>query len=97
MKFTIRRRIGGAVAAALLACAGTGVAGATIVSIDGGSWDYGSDRSTVWSHYFHNGVRHGSTAVGTFKSDSGCVNKNVWSRATAPRKAFGNESYYRHC
>lgn len=64
MKIKIRNRIRGAVLASALTLAGTGVAGATIVSIDGGIWDYGSDSSTVWSHYFHNGVRHGSTAVG---------------------------------
>lgn len=97
MKRSIRRRIAGAAAASILTFSGAGVAGATIVSIDGGIWDYGSSSSTVWSHYFHNGVRHGSTADGKFRSDSGCVNKNVWSRATAPRKTWGNESYYRHC
>lgn len=97
MKIQNRNRITGAVLAGALTLAGTGVAGATIVSIDGGTWDYGSDSSTVWSDYFHNGVPHGSTAVGKFRSDSGCVNKNVWSRATAPRKGIGNESFYRHC
>lgn len=97
MSNRIRRRTSSLVAASVLALSGTGIAGATIVSIDGGTWDYGSDTSTVWSHYFHNGVSHGSTAIGQFQSDSGCVNKNVWSRATAPRKFFGNESYYRHC
>lgn len=97
MKIKIRNRTRGAVLASALTLAGTGVAGATIVSIDGGIWDYGSDSSTVWSPYFHNGVRHGSTAVGKFRSDSGSVDKNVWSRATAPRKGIGNESFYRHC
>ncbi|UBI01946.1 MULTISPECIES: lactococcin 972 family bacteriocin [Corynebacterium] len=54
---------------------GTGVAGAVIVHVDGGTWDHGVGGGTVWSHYFHNGVRHGSTAVGKTTSNSGCVNK----------------------
>lgn len=97
MKLGIRRRLGGVVVADTFMFAGAGLVGATIVSVDGGTWDYGTDSSTVWSHYFHNGVPHGSTAVGKFTSDSGCVNKNIWSRATAPRKYRGNKSYYRHC
>lgn len=62
MKIQNRHRIGGVVWGAST-FAGAGIAGARIVSIDGGAWDFGSHSSTVWSHYFHNGVRHGSTAV----------------------------------
>lgn len=97
MKVSMSKRAVSVTLAGLLALGGTGVAGATIVNIDGGTWDYGTGSGQVWSHYFHNGVRHGSTAVGTFKSDSGCVNKNTWSRATAPKTPSGNKSYYRHC
>lgn len=93
----VRRRVSGVVAAVVMALAGTSAAGAMMVSIDGGTWDYGTGGGTVWSHYFHNGVSHGSTAVGQYESFSGCVNKNTWSRATAPSKLFGNKSYYKHC
>lgn len=64
MKIRNRNRIRGAVLAGALTLAGTGVTGATIVRIDGGIWDYGSDSFTVLSHDFHNGVRHGFIAVG---------------------------------
>lgn len=67
-----------------------------MISIDGGTWDYGVGDG-VWSHYHHPGRSHGSTAIGKFRVDSGCVNKGNWSRATAPKKLFGNKSYYRHC
>lgn len=49
MKIQNRHRIGGLVWAGASTSAGAGVAVAT-ANIDG--------------HYFHNGVRHGSTAVG---------------------------------
>lgn len=97
MKSGTRRRISRALVVSAPGFGGVSVAEAAVVSIDGGAWDYGSDSSTVWSHYFHNGVRHSSTAVGKFRSYSGCVNKHVWARATAPRKLFGNESFYGHC
>ena len=50
MKIQNRHRIGGVVRAGASTFAGAGVAGATTANIDG--------------HYFHNGVRHGSTDVG---------------------------------
>lgn len=85
------------VALVLVFTGGAGVAAATQINIDGGMWHYGTGSNTVWSNYFHNGVSHGSTAVGKITANSGCVNKNVWSRASAPSKSFGNKSYYRHC
>ncbi len=97
MRGVVRHRICAVVMAGVLTLTGAGVAGATIISIDGGTWDYGSDSTTVWSHYFHNGRKHASSVEGQFRSDSGCVNKNTWSRATAPRKWLGNKSFYRHC
>lgn len=74
-------------------------AGAVIVHADGGTWDHGYGGGTVWSHYFHNGVRHGSTAEGKYRVDSGCVNKNTWSHASAPQAGFFgvNKTFYRHC
>lgn len=88
-----------AFALAAMLSIGTAVStGAVIVHVSGGMWDHGSNWSSVWSHYYHNGVRHGSSAVGTFTANSGCVNKNLWSHASAPAKKFGvNQTYYRHC
>lgn len=94
----MRKRIKYAVIATLTSSLlGTGIAAAEIVHIAGGIWDYGSANGTVWSHFYHNGRKHGSTAIGKFTSDSGCVNKNVWSRASTPTAAWGNKSYYRFC
>lgn len=50
MKIQNRHRIGGVVWAGASTFAGAGIAGVRTANIDG--------------HYFHNGVRHGSTAVG---------------------------------
>ncbi|RUP91565.1 lactococcin 972 family bacteriocin [Corynebacterium pseudodiphtheriticum] len=71
---------------------------ATIVHVDGGTWDYGTTSNSVWSHYHHPGVKHGSTAIGKYKADSGCVLKNQWSRASAEKGFFQTgQSYYRRC
>ncbi|WP_080793551.1 lactococcin 972 family bacteriocin [Corynebacterium pacaense] len=81
-----------------LTVSGAAAASATTINIDGGVWDYGVGSGTVWSNYFHNGKSHGSTAVGTITSDSGCTNRNTWSRASAPSKVIGtNKTYYRFC
>ncbi len=93
----MRKHLASAALAATMLFASAGAAGATMISIDGGTWDYGVGGKTVWSHYFHQGRRHGSTAIGKIRVDSGCVNKGLWSRATAPKKLTGNRSYYRHC
>lgn len=51
----------------------------------------------VWSHYFHPTRTHGSTAIGKFTANSGCVQPKVQSRATAPKKLTGNKAYYKFC
>ena len=91
----------GLLAATLTVClslVGLGTAGAVIVQIDGGTWYYGTSSNLVWSRYYHNGQKHGSTAIGNYTSDSGCVNRNVWSHASAEKGMFTTgQSYYRHC
>ena len=47
MKVSMSKRAVSVTLAGLLALGGTGVAGATIVNIDGGTWDYGDRKSVV--------------------------------------------------
>jgi lactococcin 972 family bacteriocin len=82
-----------AVSGALVVAAAT-PALATVVSIGGGTWDYGAGTATVWSDYYHGSKCHGSTSVGEY-IDSDEAAKGSWSITSAPAALYGNETYYR--
>ncbi|NEB14173.1 lactococcin 972 family bacteriocin [Streptomyces coelicoflavus] len=81
------------VAAALVVAAAT-PALATVVSVGGGTWDYGAGTAYVWSDYYHGDKCHGSTSVGDY-IDSDEADAGYWSITSAKVDLYGNESYYR--
>ncbi|MFF7247693.1 lactococcin 972 family bacteriocin [Embleya sp. NPDC008237] len=87
-------------AAKLMAVSGAlvvAVATPAIATIDypsGGTWDHGAGTATVWSHYYHPSVCHGSTSVGTYTERASAA-AGSWSYTSATAKLSGNESYYR--
>lgn len=93
----MRTHLASAALATTMVFSSAGVAGAAISEVDGGTWDHGVNDKIVWSHYFHPTRTHGSTAIGKFKANSGCVQPKVQSRATAPKKLTGNKAYYKFC
>ncbi|MEK0371290.1 lactococcin 972 family bacteriocin [Corynebacterium mastitidis] len=97
-----RRKIHRAFIASALSCAlvtgGTASALAARVYVDGGTWDYGTNSSHVWSNYHHPSVRHATSAHGKFTAQSGCKGANQWANASAPqRPGVADQSYYRFC
>ncbi|HZG07301.1 MAG TPA: lactococcin 972 family bacteriocin [Streptomyces sp.] len=83
-----------AAAAGILVVTGATPALATVVNIDGGTWDYGAGTAKVWSDYYHKDKCHGSTSVGEY-IDSDEAAKGSWSITQATPKLSGNETYYR--
>ncbi|MFB7306647.1 lactococcin 972 family bacteriocin [Streptomyces sp. NPDC056192] len=90
---TIKRSLKVAVAAGALIVAGATPALATVVSVGGGTWDYGAGTAIVWSEYYHSTKCHSSTAVGEY-IDSDEAPKAEWSIAQADVALSGNKSYY---
>ncbi|MFF8695942.1 lactococcin 972 family bacteriocin [Streptomyces sp. NPDC015144] len=82
-----------AVSTALVVAAAT-PALATVVSIGGGTWDYGAGTAIVWSDYYHGSKCHGSTSVGKY-IDSDEEAAGGWSLTQAEVALSGNESYYK--
>ncbi|MDX3587218.1 lactococcin 972 family bacteriocin [Streptomyces europaeiscabiei] len=89
----IKRGVKLAVAAGALVLAGATPALATVVSVGGGTWDYGAGTSYVWSYYYHGSKCHGSTAIGEY-IDTDEAAKGSWSIAQADVALSGNKSYY---
>lgn len=81
-----------------LVAGGTASALAARVYVDGGTWDYGTNSTHVWSNYHHPSVRHATSAHGKFTAQSGCKGANQWANASAPqRPGVADQSYYRFC
>jgi lactococcin 972 family bacteriocin len=59
----LARTLGTAIVTAGLTFGIAGVALAEVVSVGGGTWDYGSGLPNVWSNYSHDSVRHYSSVA----------------------------------
>ncbi|MFJ3970924.1 lactococcin 972 family bacteriocin [Streptomyces parvus] len=90
----MKRGIKLAVASCALVAFGASPAMAKVVSIGGGTWDYGAGTAIVWSDYYHKTKCHGSTSVGKW-IDSDEAAKDSWSITQADVSLSGNETYYR--
>ncbi|MFE5767234.1 lactococcin 972 family bacteriocin [Streptomyces sp. NPDC056485] len=78
----------------VLGLATPAMAGSSKVS--GGTWYFGTNSSDfVYSNYYHPDRCHGSSAKGKYLAQSGNVDKDKTSYASAPEAMWGNESYYR--
>ncbi len=66
--------------------------------VDGGVWDHGVSRTTIWANYKHNKKRHGVVVRGRYFHDSGCVAEKKWAHASTPRAWWGgNRAWYYFC
>lgn len=79
-----------------LMASGAGIASASITEetpYEGGTWRWGTTPATTQSHYHHDDVCHGATAVGEtiVREEAGPGN---WARANAKRATSNNEAYY---
>ncbi len=95
----VRKKAAAALGASLIALSAVTAmpAEAAKVERDGGIWNRGIGRTTVWSHYKHNKKRHGSSVKGKRFVDSGCVAKKKVSRAETKRALWGNRTNYNFC
>lgn len=70
---------------ALVMVTGTAVpALAAVAYPGGGTWNYGTNQTEVYSNYHHPSLRHGSSVIngyGEYRS-SGCQSAKVWSYAS---------------
>ncbi|WP_017569942.1 lactococcin 972 family bacteriocin [Nocardiopsis halotolerans] len=94
MKNSIRRTAATVLLASGLAVGATGTALAVVEYVGGGRWEHGFSAGSVYSNYFHGGVCHGSTAVGTY-TDRTSAPAGYTSYATAPEARWGNKTYWR--
>jgi bacteriocin, lactococcin 972 family len=84
--------------AIMMVVGGISVVNAVTVDVDGGTWDYGTSSSMVWSNYLHQSAQHRSAVIGTYRSDSACMLPGWWARASAEKVWFqAAQSYYDFC
>jgi lactococcin 972 family bacteriocin len=80
----IKRSVGTGLSA-LMIVAGTALpALATVEYPGGGTWNYGTNRTEVWSNYHHPTRNHRSSVIngyGEYRS-SGCKAPRIWSYAS---------------
>ncbi|MFJ9546073.1 lactococcin 972 family bacteriocin [Streptomyces erythrochromogenes] len=92
----ISTKIKAAVVAAGFVLAASVPAVAATSQVSGGTWMYGTNSSDmVYSNYYHPTRCHGSSAQGKYLAQSGNVDKDRTSYASAPEAWSGNKSYYR--
>ncbi len=73
---------------------GAGAAYATVVSVGGGTWSYGTGGGEVWSDYYHAGKCHGSSVQGTYY-EKDYASAGWWSMADAPDRWYAvDKSWY---
>lgn len=101
----MKKKILTALLCAITLAATVGTVSAKVVSVSGGSWDYGTEniptwnnwlKQRVWSNYYHASRVHGSTAAGKTVVFSGWINKGRWSYASTNTGVMGiaDSSYY---
>ncbi len=70
-------------------------ASATVVSVGGGTWDYGASATDVWSYYNHASKTHKSSVVNSRGTKtSGWKVKGVQSLASQQASLTGNHAYW---
>jgi hypothetical protein len=92
-----KKSIAVAIIAASITGAAGGVANATVVSAEGGSWDYGTGGGKVWSNYYHPDVTHKSSVKNGFGKfvESAWLTKGYTTYAsTGWSPSGGNQSFY---
>lgn len=83
-----------AVSIAVLGAGATSVF-ATTEYVGGGTWNYGTNDTTVWSNYYHGSKIHRSSVIGAYYYNSGWKSPGVWSYASAPeRDGVVDESFW---
>ena len=71
---------------------------AQVISIGGGTWDFGENGSTVWSHYYHGSACHGSSVYTNVVKRSPDTAAGSWARISAAARPWQvDSSYWRHC
>lgn len=78
----------------LCALAAIAPVSAAVVSVSGGTWNYGVDDKQVWSNYYHASKVHKSSVIGYTTHSSAWTSPKYWSYSSASKSAFTNKSYY---
>jgi lactococcin 972 family bacteriocin len=80
----ISRRFATGVSAIAIVVGTAAPALATVEYPGGGTWNYGTNRTEVWSNYHHPNNKHRSSVINGYGEylSSGCKNPNVWSYAS---------------
>jgi lactococcin 972 family bacteriocin len=69
---------------------------ATTANVSGGTWNYGTSDSRVWSDYYHGVNCHSSSVEGSSYVNSGNVGAKKYSRASSGTRWWATDrSYYR--
>ncbi|HEY5820493.1 MAG TPA: lactococcin 972 family bacteriocin [Propionibacteriaceae bacterium] len=80
----IKKGVGTALGAVAILIGAAFPALAAVEYPGGGTWNYGTNRTEVWSNYHHPSANHRSSVIngyGEYKS-SGCKARGVWSYAS---------------
>ncbi len=93
-----KKAIASAIAAFALTVGVATPALATIRSVGGGTWDYGTGGGRVWSNFYHGSRDHASSVQGETYMTSRCMPKGYTSYARANDRFWVvDRSYYRFC
>jgi hypothetical protein len=69
-------------------------AAATVVDVGGGTWDYGSNSSIVWSYYFHGSNKHKTSVYNGSYHHSNCASGGSWANSSASSRWYAVDSSY---
>ena len=92
------KKIALSIAAGVAVLGAAAPAYAVIKEVGGGTWDYGTNNTTVWSYYYHGSVCHGSSVETHVIKRSPNTAGGAWARVTdRDRPLAVDKSYWRHC
>jgi lactococcin 972 family bacteriocin len=80
----IRRSVGTGLGALAIVVSAAVPALATVAYPGGGTWNYGTNTTEVWSNYHHPSANHRSSVIngyGEYRT-SGCTGRGAWAYAS---------------
>lgn len=80
----LTKKLGSGVAALALVTGAALPAFAAVEYPGGGTWSYGTNRTEVYSNYYHGSLSHRSSTINGYGeyASSGCKGRGVWAYAS---------------
>lgn len=68
---------------------------AATINVGGGTWNYGTTFSTVYSEYKHKSKQSHTTVYGLNNKKSGWKKAGTWAKVSTVRKLSGNKAFWK--